>query len=154
VAPLRGPRTHALVDRRMSQSWLGRSADFCRYGQASQSRRLSPNPAPIVRPCTDYTLFGADESGVPAKRNVVVALLALGYLCCPCPNRLCANNRNRSWRYIGGSHLPLFPIQQVVRPRTDAPQYCVGPPLGAVIVITPSARYLTPRHMMAAKQRT
>ena len=63
--------------------------------------------------------------------------------------------QSQPWLAVyGGSHLLLFPIQQVVRPRTDAPQIlCGAAPLGAVIVITPSARYLTARHMMAAKQR-
>ena len=37
--------------------------------------------------------------------------------------------QSQPWLAIyGGSHLLLYPIQQVVRPRTDAPQYCVGPP--------------------------
>jgi hypothetical protein len=57
VAPLRGPWTHSLVvralfdralfDRGMSQYWLVRSADFCRYGQASLSLRLSHHAALI-----------------------------------------------------------------------------------------------------------
>ena len=44
VMPVCGPRTHALVDRGMSQYWLVRSPDFCRYGSgkpfaASPDRR-------------------------------------------------------------------------------------------------------------------
>jgi hypothetical protein len=44
VLPVCGPRTHALVDRGMSQYWLVRSPDFCRYGSgkpfaASPDRR-------------------------------------------------------------------------------------------------------------------
>src|SRR5580704_7082231 len=39
-------------------------------------------------------------------------------------------------------------------PHRCTPVLCGAAPVGAVIVITPSARYLTPRHVMAAKQRT
>jgi hypothetical protein len=53
VAPLCGPRTHALVDRGMSQYWLVRSADFCRYGQASHSLLVSPILQRLVRPRID-----------------------------------------------------------------------------------------------------
>ena len=52
MTPLRGPWTHALVDRRMLQSWLVRSADFCRYGTIKQANRFACPPIQqrLVRP--------------------------------------------------------------------------------------------------------
>ena len=61
VAPLCAPRTHAPVDRAMSQYWLVRTARLCRYGQASHSLRLSQSLQRLVRPRIDYPLCGAAE---------------------------------------------------------------------------------------------
>ena len=68
VAPLCGPRTHALVDRGMSQYWLVRSADFCRYGQASHSL-LVPNPATIGEAPHRLTSVRGRRLGVPFGRQ-------------------------------------------------------------------------------------
>jgi hypothetical protein len=50
----------------------------------------------------------------------------------PVPKSILGKQSQPMLALYGGSHLLLFPIQQVVRPRTDAPQYCVGPPRRAL----------------------
>jgi hypothetical protein len=67
-------RPHALVDRGMSQYWLVRSADFCRYGQASHSL-LVPNLATIGEAPHRLTSVRGRRLRVPFGAKATINLL-------------------------------------------------------------------------------